>query len=123
MYELREAEREDDEQAPDVKLLLIGHGERRWLLTELLPQLDELETPGLVGDEERPAALASLTSMWSDAQLRAAETERAFVQAASAHVEDPELRRNAERFHGQVRSLREITAHRVEALTQPAGAV
>jgi hypothetical protein len=122
MYELREAARGGDDQTPDVKLLLVGHGERRWLLNELLPQLDELETPGLVGDAERPAALASLESMWHDAQVRAQETERAFVLVAGSHVEDPELRRSAERFHGQVRSLREIIGHRVEALTHPASA-
>ena len=59
-------------------------------------------------------------SMWHDAQLRAQQTERAFVAVAGAHVDDPELRGSAERFHGQVRSLREIIGHRVDALTGPA---
>jgi len=122
MYELREAGREDADEAPEVKLLLVGHGERRWLLGELLPQLDELETPGAMAESERPAALSCLGSMWHDAQLRAAQTERAFIVVAGARVDDPELRGNAERFHGQVRSLREIIGHRVEALTGPASA-
>jgi len=102
----------------DICLLLRAHAEQRWLMSELLPVVRELESPGQVPDEELGAALAYLEVMWVDARRRAAETEaaeRALRRTGGerSHV----VSERARRYNAAVRRLRDSTDARVRRIT------
>lgn len=101
-------------EPPDICLLLRAHGEQRWLISEVVPVLRELENSGHASDEQRGAALAYLEVLWVDACLRAAETDAAFAKLTGAHGHDSDvLYERARRYHTAVRRLREAVAARV----------
>ena len=108
----------DISHPPDICLLLRAHGEQRWLSSEVLPTVRELERSGLVPEEQVGAALAYLEVLWLDACQRALETDaaRATLDIASAH-ESPGLYDKARRYHAAVRRLRTAVGRRVAALT------
>jgi hypothetical protein len=102
----------------DICLLLRAHAEQRWLTTELLPVVRELESPGRIPDEELGAALAYLEVMWVDARRRAAETEAAVealgpTAGGRSHV----VSERARRYNAAVRRLRDSTDARVRRIT------
>ena len=67
----------------DICLLLRAHAEQRWLTSELLPVVRELESPDQIPEEQLGAALAYLEVLWVDARRRAAETEAALEALGS----------------------------------------
>ncbi len=102
----------------DICLLLRAHAEQRWLTTELLPVVRELESPGQIPEEELGAALAYLEVMWVDARRRAAETEAAVEALGTtgcghSHV----VSERARRYNAAVRRLRASTDARVRRIT------
>jgi len=105
-------------EPPDINLLLRAHDEQRWLTSELLPVVRELESPGQIPDEELGAALAYLEVMWVDARRRAAETEAA-VQAlgTTGRNESHVVSERARRYNAAVRRLRDSTDARVRRIT------
>ncbi len=62
---------------PDICLILRAHGEQRWLISEVVPLVRQLEQPGLIAEDQVGAALAYLEVLWLDACQRAAETDYA----------------------------------------------
>ena len=102
----------------DICLLLRAHAEQRWLTSELLPVVRELESPGEIPDEELGAALAYLEVMWVDAHRRAAETEAA-VEALGTTGEGRShvVSERARRYNAAVRRLRASTDARVRRIT------
>lgn len=106
---------------PDICLLLRAHGEQRWLLSEVVPVLRQLEQPTSLPDDQRAAALAYLEVLWIDAHMRAADTDAAyrhFHDAPQQH--DPLLHAKARRYHAAVRMERNAIARRIQNLTAPA---
>jgi len=102
----------------DVSLLLRAYSEQRWLTSELLPVLRELERPGAVPEEQLGAALAYLEVLWVDASQRAAETDEAFVELnAFDHGPSRLLCERARRYNAAVRRLRSSVGTRVTRLT------
>jgi hypothetical protein len=102
----------------DICLLLRAHGEQRWLISEVVPVLRELEQPSAVPDDQLGAALAYLEVLWIDACLRAAETDAAFAKLDRADSEaNHVLYERAHRYHAAVRRLRNAVAGRVAAVT------
>jgi hypothetical protein len=106
----------------DICLLLRAHGEQRWLLSEVVPVLRQLEQPGAIPDDQRAAALAYLEVLWIDAHMRAVDTDaaNAALDAAldAAHRDhDPLLRENARHYHAAVRRQRRAIGRRIAALT------
>jgi len=65
---------------PDICLILRADGEQRWLISEVVPIVRQLEQPGLIPDDQVGAALAYLEVLWLDACQRAAETDAAREQ-------------------------------------------
>ena len=107
---------------PDICLLLRAHGEQRWLISELMPLLRQLEQPGSIPDEQLGAALAYLEVLWLDACLRAAETDAACAKLDPVRTDrDQLLYEKARRYHASVRRLRNALARRVARLTRPPG--
>jgi hypothetical protein len=102
---------------PDICVLLHAHGEQRWLVSEIVPVLRQLEEPDAIPDDQRGAALAYLEVLWLDARLRAADTDAAHATLdASDSQRDPTLREKAVRYHAAVRRQRKIIARRIAAL-------
>ena len=105
---------------PDICLLLRAHCEQRWLITEVVPVLREVERPGAIPDEQLPAALAYLETLWLDARRRAKETDAARERLEAAREErDGTLHQKACRYHAAVRRVRDAVGHRVKRLTCP----
>ena len=107
---------------PDICLLLRAHGEQRWLISELLPLLRQLEQPDSIPEEQLGAALAYLEVLWLDARQRAQETDAEFAKLGPVDSDrDPVLYEKARRYHAAVRRLRTALAPRVARLTRPMG--
>jgi len=105
-------------QPSDICLLLRAHAEQRWLTSELLPLVRELETPEQIPEEQLGAALAYLEVMWVDARRRAAETEAALeALGTKASGQSPVLSEKARRYNAAVRRLRDSTDVRVRRIT------
>lgn len=103
---------------PDICLLLRAHGEQRWLISELVPVLRQLEQPGSLPEDQRGAALAYLEVLWLDAHLRAADTDSAYAKLDAADTDrDRVLYNNACRYHAAVRRQRDALGRRVARLT------
>jgi hypothetical protein len=109
-----------DSHPPDICLLLRIHAEQRWLISEIVPLLRQLEAPGGVNEEEAGPAMAYLEVIWLEAARRAADTDTAFVEL------DPDdgscsrtLYEKACRYHAAVRRLRGTIDRRVRELTSP----
>ena len=101
----------------DICLLLRAHGEQRWLLSEVLPVLRELERPQLIPEDQLGAALAYLEVLWIDAARRAAETEAAFDQLlATDAAGDRLLHGEARQYHAAVRALRDSASRQATRL-------
>jgi len=105
-------------QPSDMCLLLRAYAEQRWLTSEVLPVVRELETPEQIPEEQVGAALAYLEVMWVDARRRAAETEAA-VEAlgTTAAGHSPVVSDKARRYNAAVRRLRASTDRRVRRIT------
>jgi hypothetical protein len=103
----------------DICLLLRAHGEQRWLISEVIPVLRELEQPTSVPASQLGAALAYLEVLWVDACMRAAETDAAFAKLDQADSEASlVLYERARRYHAAVRRLRNAVAGRVAQITE-----
>jgi hypothetical protein len=103
---------------PDICLILRADGEQRWLISEVVPIVRQLEQPGLIPDDQIGAALAYLEVLWLDACQRAAETDAARAQLdADGDQRDRTLYDRALRYHAAVRRLRAALRVRVGALT------
>lgn len=111
---------DSDLHPPDICLLLRIHAEQRWLISEVLPLLRQLETPDGVDEDEAGPAMAYLEVLWLESGRRAADTDTAFVEL------DPDdgncsslLYEKACRYHAAVRRLREAIDRRVRDITSP----
>jgi hypothetical protein len=108
----------DISHPPDICLLLRAHGEQRWLISELVPVLRQLEQPCSLPEDQRDAALAYLEVLWLDAHLRAADTDSAYAKLDAADTDrDRVLYNNACRYHAAVRRQRDALGRRVARLT------
>ncbi len=109
--------RSDPPHTSDICLLLRAHGEQRWLISEVLPVVRQLERPGSVPEDQRGAALSYLEILWLDARLRAAETDAAHAKLDRAGANPNRvLCERALRYHAAVRRLRTAVAGRVSRL-------
>jgi hypothetical protein len=107
----------DISHPPDICLILRVHGEQRWLITEVIPIVRQLEQPGVISEDEVGAAIAYLEVLWIDARTRAAETDAARVALDAADAApDRVLDEKARRYHASVRRLRTAISRRVTAL-------
>lgn len=107
-------------QPPDICLLLRAYAEQRWLTTELLPHLRELELAHAIPDEQLGAALAYLEVLWLDARGRAAETDAAFEKLEPQRSRQGRvLHERARRYYEAVGRLRAQLYARVISLTRP----
>jgi len=105
-------------QPSDICLMLRAYAEQRWLTTELLPVVRELESPDQIPEEQLGAALAYLEIMWVDARRRAAETEAAFEALSSVGCgHSSGLSERARRYNAAVRRLRCSVEQRVRRIT------
>jgi len=106
-------------QPSDICLMLRAYAEQRWLTTELLPVVRELESPDQIPEEQLGAALAYLEIMWVDARRRAAETEAAFEALSSVGCGPSSgLSERACRYNAAVRRLRCSSERRVRRITR-----
>lgn len=104
---------------PDICLLLRAYAEQRWLTSELLPHLADLERPGAIADEQLGAALAYLEVLWLDAGRRATETDAAYTGLDPVVSERCQvLHDRARRYYDAVRRLRSDVDTRVRRLTR-----
>jgi hypothetical protein len=103
----------------DICLLLRADAEQCWLHREVIPVLCEVETPGELAEEQVGAALVYLEAMWSEATLRARETDAAYSHLHSRGRARAALADPAGRYHAAVRVLREIVAERVTPFVEP----
>ena len=102
---------------PDICVLLRAHGEQRWLISEVVPVLRQLEQPCAIPEDQRGAALAYLEVLWLDAQLRAADTDAAHATLEATNPNgDRVLHEKAHRYHAAVRRQRIAIAHRIATL-------
>jgi hypothetical protein len=121
------SDRRNPHHPPDVSLLLRAHAEQRWLSSEVIPVVRQIEGPELLPEEQLPAAVAYLEVIWIDAMGRARETEAARCRLdeweCPAHPLPGQLLPiRARRCHAGVRTLREAVARRVAPLlAAPAG--
>jgi hypothetical protein len=107
----------DISHPPDICLLLRAHGEQRWLISEVVPVLRQIERPGTIPEDQLGAALAYLETLWLDASRRAAETDAAYAQLDAVGTNgDHALYEKARRYHAAVRRLRSAVGHRVQQL-------
>jgi hypothetical protein len=103
----------------DICLLLRAHGEQRWIISELLPVLRQVETPGAIPEDQLGAALAYLELLSLDARLRARETDAAHANLRPDEVEhDQVLYEKAHRYHAAVCRLRRSVERRIAACTR-----
>jgi hypothetical protein len=103
----------------DIRLLLRADAEQCWLHREVIPVLRQVEDPQQLHEEEVGAALAYLEAMWSEATLRARETDAAHSQLCSRGEESEALEGPAGRYHAAVRVLREIVSDRITPFVEP----
>jgi len=112
----------DRPEISDICLLLRAHGEQHWMLSTVLPLVQQLERGELRGDGELAAALAYLDVLWIEAQGRAAETDAAFGELVErTALVDLMLHEKAHRYHAAVRRLRASLRGRVERLLAGSG--
>jgi hypothetical protein len=104
----------------DIRLLLRADAEQHWLHSEIIPVLHHLETSEELDEEEAGAALAYLEAMWSEADLRARQTDAALVSLHAGDRGGEELSYAAGRYHAAVRVLRGVIAERVTPLVETA---
>jgi hypothetical protein len=103
----------------DICLLLRTHGEQRWLLSELLPVLRQVETPGAVPEDQLGAALAYLELLWLDATRRARETDAAYANLRDDDIQhDQLLYEKARRYHAALCRMRTTIERRLIACTR-----
>lgn len=100
-------------------MLLRADAERCWLHREVLPVLREVEAPGEISEERVGATLAYLEAMWTEATLRARETDAAHTHLSSCERQSEALAGPAGRYHAAVRVLRGIVADRVMPFVEP----
>ncbi len=104
---------------PDICLLLRAHAEQRWLTSEVVPLVRQLEQRDAIPEDQIGAALAYLEVLWIDASQRAHETDAARAALDGARGEhDRVLHDKARRYHSAVRRLRLAVGRRVSALTR-----
>lgn len=103
----------------DIRLLLRADAEQSWLDREVIPVLRQVETPEELPEEEVGAALAYLEAMWSEAIVRARETDAAHGNLCSRDAASEGLSGPASRYHAAVRALRGILADRVTPFVDP----
>jgi len=103
----------------DIRLLLRADAEHCWLHREVIPVLREVEASGELGEEEIGAALAYLEAMWSEATVRARETDAAHTLLRSREPRPEALAGSADRYHAAVCLLREIVAERITPFVAP----
>lgn len=116
MYVMSETSHLSDPQ--DICLLLRTHGEQRWLVSQVLPVLQQIETPRSIPDDQLGAALAYLKLLWIDACRRARETDAAYAKLHQHHLPDETLYEKASRYHAAVRRLRLDIGQRVAHRTR-----
>ena len=108
----------------DTALLLRVHAEQQWLHSELMPVLEQLENPDLLGPGEMGAALAYLEVTWEEALRRAAETDSAYAGLTGNDSWDPAttvLVGEARRYYGWLRDMRRrLTGRTQRFLGHPA---
>jgi hypothetical protein len=105
---------------PDICLLLRVHAEQRWLISEVVPLLRQLERPDGVDEAEAGPAMAYLEVVWLEAGRRAAESDSAFVELDPADEGcSTALYEKACRYHSAVRRLRQAIDRRVRDITRP----
>jgi hypothetical protein len=100
----------------DVSLLLRAHAEQRWLGSEVIPVVRQIETPERLPEEQLPAAVAYLEVIWAEAMSRARETESARCNLDEIGLPGQLLPIRARCCHAAVRTLREAVARRVAPL-------
>jgi hypothetical protein len=103
----------------DIRLLLRADAEQCWLHREVIPVLRQVETPEELLEEEVGAALAYLEAMWSEATIRARETDAAHRTLCTRKDEPERLSGPASRYHAAVRVLRRIVTERVTPFVEP----
>jgi hypothetical protein len=109
----------DNSHPPDICLILRAHGEQRWLISEVVPTVRQLEQDDAIAEDQVGAALAYLEVLWLDACQLAAETDAACEQLDREHtVGDPALYDKARSYHAAARRLRTAVGQRVAALTR-----
>ncbi len=101
----------------DMCLLLRAYAEQRWITTELLPVVRELESPDQIPEEQLGAALAYLEVLWVDARRRASETDAALEALGAPGCQSPVLSERARRYNAAVRRLRASVEERVRHIT------
>jgi hypothetical protein len=106
----------------DITLLLRADAEHCWLHREVIPVLRQVESRERLPDEQVGAALAYLEAMWSEATIRARETDAAGAHVSSHDGGHNSLSSPAERYHTVVRALRGVLAERVTPFMEPAPA-
>jgi hypothetical protein len=109
----------DSSLPSDIRLLLRADAEQCWLHREVIPVLQQVETPEELAGEEVGAALAYLEAMWGEATVRARETDAAHSHLCSREEELEALAGPAGRYHAAVRVLRGIVADRVTPFVEP----
>ena len=107
----------DSPHPPDICLILRAHGEQRWLISEVVPTVRQLEQLDVIDESQVGAALAYLEVLWLDACRRAAETDAAREQLDREAAADQILYEKARRYHAAVRRLRAAVGRRVSAIT------
>jgi hypothetical protein len=100
-------------------LLLRADAEQRWLHREVIPVLRQLETRAPLAGEQVGAALAYLEDSWSEALLRARQSDAARERGSRA-PRHGSIGDDAVRYHTAVRALRGIVAQRVTAYVEAA---
>ena len=106
----------DSSVPSDIVLLLRADAERSWLDREVIPVLRQIELAEPLPGEQVGAALAYLEGSWSEAMLRARQTDAAHRRGA--RTRQTRLGARAERYHTAVRALRGILAERVGAYVE-----
>lgn len=104
----------------DITLLLRADAEHCWLHREVIPVLRQVESHERLPDEQVGAALAYLEAMWSEATIRAQETDAAGAHLNSRNGAHNSLSSPAERYHTVVRALRRLLTERVAPFVEPA---
>jgi hypothetical protein len=106
---------------PEVSLLLRAHFEQRWLSREVVPVMRQIATREALPEEQLPAALAYLEVIWSEAVMRAGDTDKALtcLDLSLPLSQSPDcqaLAARARRYRAAVLVLRETTSRHVAAL-------
>lgn len=101
----------------DIVLLLRADAEQSWLNREVIPVLRQIEHREPLPGDQVGAALAYLEDSWSEAMLRARQTDAAYDLSAR-ETESSQLAEHAERYHTAVRALRGIVAERIGAFVE-----